>query len=100
MARWKKRPTANHTRRAEDMRRNPGVWVEVGTYNGRQSAQSTARHIRLADRLPQYTPVGAFETSMRLTDDGAVLYARFVAAPGRCPICEGTFETCRCGGAR
>ena len=81
MARWKKRPIANHSLRADDCRRHPCVWIEVGTYNGRESALSTARHIRRADTLPQYAPAGAFETQIRLTDDGAVVYARYMGAP-------------------
>lgn len=78
MARWKKRPTANHRLRADDCRRHPGVWIEVGLYNSRQSAQSTARHIRIPERIPHYTPAGAYETRVRLTNDGAVLYARYL----------------------
>ncbi|MFD3535200.1 hypothetical protein [Streptomyces sp. NPDC058664] len=77
MARWKKRPTANHRLRADDCRRHPGMWIEVGVYNSRQSAESTGRHVRTADRLPYYTPVGAFETRTELVDDGTALYARY-----------------------
>lgn len=81
MPRWKKRPHAAHALRADDCRRHPGTWIEVGIYNSRQSAQSTARHIRLADDLPQYTPAGAFETRIALVDDGTALYARYSGGP-------------------
>lgn len=101
MARWKKRPHANHALRAEDCRRHPRVWIEVGQYNSRMVANSMARHVRLADRLPQYTPVGQFETRVSLNDEGAVLYARYVGVSGRCPRCGVPFEECKCtGGVR
>lgn len=79
MARWKKRPMADHALRADDCRRHPSVWIEIGSYNCSQSAKSTARQIRSgADRLRQYQPGGAFETRVVLTEDGAVLYARYM----------------------
>ena len=78
MARWKRRPIANHRLRADDCRRHPRVWIEIGTYNSRQSAESTARHIRRADRLPHYIPAGAYETRTAPTDYGHALYARYV----------------------
>jgi hypothetical protein len=78
MARWKKRPLANHRLRADDCRRHPHMWIEIGTYNSTQSATSTARQIRLAERLPYYTPAGAYETRVTLTDFGAVVCARYI----------------------
>lgn len=78
MARWKKRSVANHMERAAECRRHPSVWVEIGSYNCSQSAKSTARFIRTADeRTPQYRPAGAYQTRVRLTDDGAVVFARY-----------------------
>lgn len=77
MTRWKKRIPINHKLRADDCRRHPHMWIEIGLYNGTQSARSTARHIRTAEHLPQYTPAGMFETMTRLTDGGAILYARY-----------------------
>ncbi|WP_426404253.1 hypothetical protein ACN9M0_24950 [Streptomyces sp. R-07] len=56
------------------------MWIEVGIYNSRQSAESTARHIRTADRIRHYTPVGAYETRTALVDDGTALYARYTGA--------------------
>ena len=80
MARWKKRPIADHALRADDCRRHPGMWIEVGIYNSRQSAESTARHIRTAERLRHYQPPGAYETRTALVDDGTALYARYTGA--------------------
>ena len=79
--RWRRRPVANHRLRADDCRRHPRVWIEIGSYTGSQSARRTARCIRLADELTHYAPAGAFETQIRLTDDGAVVYARYMGAP-------------------
>lgn len=78
MARWKKRPVADHQLRADAMRRHPGMWIEVGIYNSRQSAVSTARHIRRADPLRHYTPAGAFETRTAPAEHGHALYARYI----------------------
>jgi hypothetical protein len=80
MARWKKRPVANHRLRADDCRRHPGMWIEVGVYNSRQSALGIASHIRLCNRIPYYTPAGAFETRTAPVDDGTALYARYTGA--------------------
>ncbi|MEU7010402.1 hypothetical protein [Streptomyces sp. NPDC046332] len=80
MARWPKRPRADHTLRADDCRRHPRVWIQVGIYNSGQSATSTARHIRRADTLPQYTPAGAFETRTAPVESGTALYARYTGA--------------------
>jgi hypothetical protein len=81
MGRWPKRPTAAHALRADDCRRHPGVWIEVGVYRSNYSAKSTARQIRLADRLPYYAPAGAFETRTALVDDATALYARYTGDP-------------------
>lgn len=77
MARWKKRPIANHRLRADDMRRHPGMWIEVGVYNSRQSAMSTARHIRVANVLRYYAPAGSFETRTAPVEYGTAVYARY-----------------------
>lgn len=81
MARWKKRPTADHRLRADDCRRRPGVWIEIGAYRSGQSATSTARRIRTADRLPYYSPAGAYETRTTPQPNGdTTVYARFIGA--------------------
>lgn len=78
MARWKKRPVANHRLRADDCRRHPRVWIEIGTYGSRESAQSTGRHLRRAEVLPYYAPAGAFETRTAPVANGTALYARYI----------------------
>jgi hypothetical protein len=81
MPRRLKRPTADHAMRAADMRRHPRVWIEVGTYNSRQSAESTAGHIRRGEHLRHYGPPGAFETRTAPTEHGHTLYARYIGDP-------------------
>ncbi|MER7908249.1 hypothetical protein [Streptomyces sp. NPDC096068] len=78
MPRGTRRPAANHTLRADDCRRHPGVWIEISVYGSTQSAKTVGRHIARADILPQYGPPAAFETRTRLVDDGAVLEARYL----------------------
>ena len=74
-------PSANHALRADDMRRHPHMWIQVGTYNGPSSAKSTARQIRTGDRIPHYRPAGSFETRPAPTPDGGTaLYARYIGA--------------------
>ncbi|HVK34056.1 MAG TPA: hypothetical protein VM428_00205 [Microlunatus sp.] len=77
MPRWK-RPHANHELRADDCRRHPGVWIEIGPYSSGYSAKSTARHINHGTLSHHYAPAGAFETRVDLTDTGATLYARYI----------------------
>lgn len=77
MTRWRKSPMVNHQLRADDCRQHPGTWIEIGPYNSRMSAMGMAYSIRTA-YMPQYTPVGRFETRVRLTDTGATLYARYL----------------------
>lgn len=71
-------PKAAHALRADDMRRHPHMWIQVGVYNGSQSANSAAYQIRTGDRLPPYRPAGAFETRTKPLDDGTALYARYI----------------------
>lgn len=79
MARWKKRPVANHRLRADDCRRHPRVWIEIGTYGSRYSAIATARHIRIGEHIPCYFPAGAYETRTTPANDGTTtLYARYI----------------------
>lgn len=72
-----KHPRIDHEARAEKMKSHPGEWVKIGDYSSGDSARCTARNIKAADDFPQYVPKGAYETRVRLTDDGAVLYARY-----------------------
>ena len=75
--RWINKPFANHALRADDCRRHPRMWIEIGTYNSTQSANSVARQIRIAERLPYYSPAGAYETRVTLNDFGATVCARY-----------------------
>lgn len=75
MARWS-RPRANHALRADDARRHPGMWIEVGIYPSMASAKAMGSTIR-SGRLTAYAPLGAFETRTALVDDGTALYARY-----------------------
>lgn len=81
MARWKRLPLANHRLRADDMRRHPGMWIEVGSYLSRQTAENVAWRVRTAYRWAYYEPAGAFETRTTPADDGTTtLYARYTGA--------------------
>ena len=72
---------ANHTLRADDMRRHPHLWIQVAIYNGPSSAKCTARQIRTGDRIPCYRPAGSFETRTAPSGDGTALYARYIGGP-------------------
>ena len=48
MPRWK-RPHANHELRADDCRRHPGVWIEIGPYS---SGYSGGIHLTHVDPMP------------------------------------------------
>ena len=78
MSRLLKRPLANHSLRADDCRRHPGVWIEVGVYRSNISARGICNMIRTGRRTPYYLPAGSFEAEARLVDDGTVVYARYV----------------------
>jgi hypothetical protein len=78
----RRHPRARHALRADDMRRHPGMWIEVAVYNGRSSAESTARQIHTGDRVRHYLPAGAFETrTAPVLDGGTALYARYIGGP-------------------
>lgn len=76
MPRWR-RHQVEHALRADDARRHPTVWIEIGVYNSRTSAQGAGRRIRVA-HLRHYAPAGTFETRTAPTDYGHALYARYV----------------------
>lgn len=86
MSRLARRPMANHIAAAAAMRAQPGTWVHVGVYRTTQSAQTTARWIRIgAERLPSYQPAGAYEPRIALVDDGAAVFARYVGTSSPSP---------------
>lgn len=72
-----RQPFADHAARAAEMRQAPGTWVEVGTYNSRQSALAIRRGIQCAG-IPSYSPAGAFEGGVRMVEDGYAVDARYV----------------------
>lgn len=71
-------PRADHQHTADMAREMPGQWVFAGTYNSSGSANGVAGMVRRADQLRFYRPAGAFEADVRLTDDGADLWVRYV----------------------
>lgn len=70
-------PFANHAARAEDMRAQPGVWVQVGVYNSRQSATAIVRNIRSA-MIRAYSPAGSYDGGVRMVEDGYAVDGRYV----------------------
>ncbi|WP_236241123.1 hypothetical protein [Streptomyces sp. CC228A] len=78
MARWPKRPHADHITSAARMLRQPGEWVRVHSYRASYTADSTAHRIRTGDLILPYQPAGAFEARVLLSDDECVVYGRYV----------------------
>ncbi|GAB2714749.1 hypothetical protein [Streptomyces bullii] len=74
----KGQPRADHRHAADQARQLPGHWVLAGTYGSRASAVSAALQVRTGDRLPAYRPAGAYAADVRLTQDGADLWIRYV----------------------
>src|SRR5690606_8313872 len=77
------RKPVNHAETAAALRAQPGVWLPVGEYRNRMTADGIARCIRSGSPLgtraypTPYTPTGAFEARTRLTDDGTLVEARY-----------------------
>jgi hypothetical protein len=74
------RPRADHQHAADQARQMPGQWVLAGTYGSRASAVSAALQVRTGERMPAYRPAGAYAADVRLTQDGADLWVRYVVA--------------------
>jgi len=80
---------ADHTAVVAALKAQPGVWLPVGEYRNRLSADDIARRIRCGYPFGShaygtpYTPAGAFETRTQLTDDGTLLEARYTPKGGR-----------------
>lgn len=83
------RRRADHTAVVAALKAQPGVWLPVGEYRNRLSADDIARRIRCGYPFGShaygtpYTPAGAFETRTQLTDDGTLLEARYTPKGGR-----------------
>jgi hypothetical protein len=78
----------NHAAAVAALKAQPGVWLPVGEYRNRLSADDIARRIRLGYPFGShsygtpYTPTGAYETRTRLTDDGTLVEARYTPMEG------------------
>lgn len=86
MSRLARRAQANHAEAAAAMRAQPGVWMPVGEYRSRTSADGTAWMIRAASpdnsvSARAYAPAGSFETRTELTDTGTQVFARYIGPP-------------------
>jgi hypothetical protein len=70
------RTRVDHAAVAEQARAVPGRWVLAATYASLASADSAARRVPLAERMPNYEPAGAFEAYAITTTEGPVLWVR------------------------
>ncbi|MET9819633.1 hypothetical protein [Streptomyces sp. NPDC006355] len=70
------RTRVDHPAVAEAARAVPGEWVYAATYASLGSAESAARRVPRAERIPAYEPAGAFEAYAVTTADGPVLWVR------------------------
>lgn len=83
------RRVVSHTAAAAALKAQPGVWLPIGEYRNRLSADDIARRIRTGYPLgthsygTPYKPVGAFEARTRITDDGTLLEARYTPKDGQ-----------------
>ncbi|MGW3971115.1 hypothetical protein ACWEFD_17685 [Streptomyces ardesiacus] len=68
---------ADHQAVAAQARRQPGVWVRLGTYRAADTARHTAYSVRRG-RWPAYAPGGAFQTWRTLADDQRTVWVRYV----------------------
>lgn len=70
------RSRVSHADAAATARSRPGTWVRAATYASRMSADSAARRIPGAERMPNYEPAGAFEAYAITTVEGPSLWVR------------------------
>ncbi len=82
MSRWGSRPHANHIAAAAGLREMPGVWLRVGLYRARYSAQNTAADVRagrgqLEDNYIEAARQSAFEARVEPVGDETGLYVRY-----------------------
>ncbi|MCX4885931.1 hypothetical protein [Streptomyces sp. NBC_00847] len=85
MSRLARRPRTDHAQTAAALRAKPGVWLPVGEYRARTTADSIAWMIQAARDNSQsgfqYAPAGSFEARTELTDTGTRVLARYVGPP-------------------
>lgn len=70
------RTRVNHQAVASAARAVPGQWVQASAYASLASAESAARRVPLAERIPAYEPAGAFEAYAVNTSSGPFLWVR------------------------
>lgn len=70
----------DHARAAANLRKKPGTWQPVGEYRNRTSANSTATMIRTASAHSgsHYQPAGSCEARLIITEDSALVEARYM----------------------
>ncbi|MFC8332812.1 hypothetical protein [Streptomyces olivaceus] len=72
------RTRVDHAAVVKEARAVPGRWVFAAAYASRVSADSAARRIPLAERIPAYEPAGSVEAYAANTREGPVLWVRSV----------------------
>lgn len=77
MAPRKTQKVADHPATADAARRQPGIWVRLGTYDHPDSARHAAYGARNALFAP-YAPAGAFQTWRSLGDGMRTVWVRYV----------------------
>lgn len=71
--------STSHVQAARACRAQPGVWLPVGDYSTKQSANSIAWQIRSGGgRISAYTSAGEFESRIEPTPLGTRVLARYV----------------------
>ncbi|MFI0233092.1 hypothetical protein [Streptomyces sp. NPDC017086] len=84
MSRLTKRPRVDHKAAARALREQPGVWLVVGDYRSKTSADSTVTRIRHGYPIgareygTPYLPVGAYEARTEPVEDGTRVHARYI----------------------
>ena len=72
------RTRVDHRSVAAEARSVPGEWIRAAEYASLGSAESAARRVPLADRIPAYEPVGSFEAYAAVAVSGPVLWVRSI----------------------
>ncbi|MFF8590037.1 hypothetical protein ACF061_01115 [Streptomyces sp. NPDC015220] len=79
MTRYRRRQTDHHAA-ADRLRAQPGVWLPVGEYSTRASADGTAKTIRTGQwpNGPSPYTAGHFEPRTEMTEFGVRVDARYL----------------------
>ena len=78
--RKKNLPLINHQAAAEGLKVIPGLWLPVGSYLSRTSAQDMARQVKAA-RRSAYAPAGSFDARVEYLNGEPTLYACYLGEP-------------------